>query len=343
MGLDNDCKGIVMFSFLKRKIDYADVPLEEIKFSGEDLFILMGGLDTGGVALPTDALPWEELEHGDWGEAWRRQVVNRYASTGLVDEEGRPQGALADAVYPFAKMGMCITAFANPGSKDPCVEMSIYNGKASILKTAPGGAGFTIASAGPEEAWASAFAEAFDVCQRFVPAERSWHGDYLMEPGDKGMNALILSGDRDAARNMAARKGFDVAPLMRVIEQVETSRVVDAVKMEVFDMRGAEPTIVTMPSGSFVVPVPENEAAVRVRMKTLTVYPECGWICTETIAPREGLPADWRDNPEAYQYLSRFFSGDALAATDLFDVVTDVRDCPKELGGVPSGQPCRTE
>ena len=35
----------------------------------------------------------------------------------------------------------------------------------------------------------------------------------------------------------------------------------------------AEPTIVTMPSGSFVVPVPENEDAVRVRMKTLTVYP----------------------------------------------------------------------
>ena len=74
----------------------------------------------------------------------------------------------------------------------------------------------------------------------------------------------------------------------------------------------------------------------------MSVLPEYGWVATETSAPRAGLPANWRERGEEYRLASRFFSGDLIADTDLFDFATDVRDCPAELGGIPSGQPCRT-
>ena len=331
-----------MFNFLKKKIDLADVPLSEIKFSDKDLFVLMGGLDLGSLVLNPRRFPWVDVEQGDAVETWRKTVVNRYEQPGHVDSEGKPVGELARLLYPLAKPGLVITGSRAGSLTSTDIEMAIFEDRATIVRSAPGSAGFTLEDAGASDAWASAFMRAFGLEGRFTPAPEPWHVDFLMNSTDKGLNSILLEKDVEEARSFAARKGFDAAPVIGIIERLKTSRSLVAVKLTALDMRNAVLEPIFTPSGTFTSFAPADESPVDMRVKRMTLLPEYGWATSETTAPREGLPADWRDHPE-YKLLSRFFSGDLLATDDLFDFATDVRDCPAELGGVPSGQPCRAQ
>ncbi len=327
--------------FKKKQVDLAGLPLEEIKFTSEDLFVLMGGFDIGSVAVNGRRFPWREVERGDEVARWRRQVVNRYAPAGLVDAEGRPQGRLAEVLRPFAKPGLGIVGSTRGSLSRFNVEMAIWGDEASFLSVAAGDGLFTVASAGAPDQWAASFARAFGLEGRFRLAERAWHCDFLMGPADKGLNTLLLGKDAAGIRDLAATKGFDARPLLDIVAGIEAAKSVDALKLTTIDLRGVELDRIETPSGTFANNVPAASSAIDMRVKRMSVLPEYGWVATETTAPRTGLPANWRERGEEYRLASRFFSGDLIADTDLFDFVTDVRDCPAELGGVPSGQPCR--
>ena len=328
-----------MLSFLKKRIDLADVPLSQVKFSAEDLFVLMGGFDLGSLVLHPRSFPWRDVARGA-AEAWRKTVVNRYELPGHVDATGKPVGELAKLLYPLAKPGLVITGSRAGGLSSIDIEMALFEDCATIVRAAPGKAGFTLEDAGAPDEWPRAFMDAFGLTGRFTPAAGPWHVDFLMNSTDKGLNAILLEKDAEAARRLAASKGFDAAPLLGIIEGLRAHRAVDAFKLTAIDMRNAELERVSAPTGTFTTIAPADESPVDMRVKRMALLPEYGWIASETTAPREGLPADWREHPE-YRLLSRFFSGDLLDTDDLFAFATDVRDCPAELGGVPSGQPCR--
>ncbi len=97
-----------MFEFLTRRhAAPAETPLSEVRFTREDLFVLMGGSDTGMFAADDDTIDFGKLEREGMG-AWRRDMATRLSPTGLVDAEGVPSDELAGALYPLNKPGIAV-------------------------------------------------------------------------------------------------------------------------------------------------------------------------------------------------------------------------------------------
>ena len=94
-----------MFEFLTRRhAAPAEMPLSEVRFTREDLFVLMGGSDTGMFAADDDTIDFGRLER-EGMDAWRRDMAARLSPTGLVDAEGAPSDELAEALYPPEQAG----------------------------------------------------------------------------------------------------------------------------------------------------------------------------------------------------------------------------------------------
>ena len=97
-----------MFEFLTRRhAAPAETPLSEVRFTREDLFVLLGGCDTGMFANGEFTIDFDWLErHGT--DSWRRDMAARLSPTGLVDAEGTPSDELAEALYPLNKPGVVV-------------------------------------------------------------------------------------------------------------------------------------------------------------------------------------------------------------------------------------------
>ena len=105
-----------MFEFLTRRhAAPAETPLSEVRFTREDLFVLLGGFDTGMFANGPYSTDLRSIElHG--ADPWRRDMAARLSSTGLVDAEGTPSDELVEALYPLNKPGVAIDDGASPQS-----------------------------------------------------------------------------------------------------------------------------------------------------------------------------------------------------------------------------------
>ena len=93
----------------KKKVDLASLSLEELRFSTEDLFVLLNGFDGCAVVvnplkLRLDLVEEKKPERGPW----RRAVVDRLAPSGWVDEEANPNPELARALRALGQMGVGI-------------------------------------------------------------------------------------------------------------------------------------------------------------------------------------------------------------------------------------------
>ena len=102
-----------MFEFLTRRhAAPAETPLSEVRFTREDLFVLLGGSDTGMLANGEYTIDFDQIErHG--ADPWRRDMAERLSPTGLVDAEGSPSDELASALYPLNKPGIVDVAILN--------------------------------------------------------------------------------------------------------------------------------------------------------------------------------------------------------------------------------------
>lgn len=151
-----------MFEFLTRRhAAPAETPLSEVRFTREDLFVLLGGCDTGMFANGEYAIDFDQIErHGT--DPWRRDMAARLSPTGLVDAEGIPSDELAEALYPLNKPGVVVDDGATPQSArerdERTVSAVLFEGSASAIRRLPGRrAGFSVASLGPEAYWDVAF------------------------------------------------------------------------------------------------------------------------------------------------------------------------------------------
>lgn len=86
--------------FGKRRDDLEVLPLEEVRFSTQDLLTLMGGFDAGMVACNTHNIDEDKVlkEHAH-RDVWKRDLVRHHHSSGWVDAEGSPKEELERAVH----------------------------------------------------------------------------------------------------------------------------------------------------------------------------------------------------------------------------------------------------
>ena len=131
-----------MFEFLTRRhAAPAEIPLSEVRFTREDLFVLLGGCDTGMFANGEYTIDFDQIErHGT--DPWRRDMAARLSPTGLVDAEGTPSDELAAALYPLNKPGIAVNDAPRPqrrGEREHrTVSAVFYDGAATAIRALPG-------------------------------------------------------------------------------------------------------------------------------------------------------------------------------------------------------------
>ena len=155
--------------FARKKTSLAELPLEEVRFSSENLFWLLGGNDACMVACGPMRLRLDivERDRPDLGP-WKRNLINRYSDAGWVDAEGNPCLELARAIDALGQMGVAIS-----------YEQNIRNRKAGVVLGERGAVGVVRASGVrggwylrpfPEDRslWPARFREIFpavDICE----------------------------------------------------------------------------------------------------------------------------------------------------------------------------------
>ena len=103
-----------MFEFLTRRhAAQAEIPLSEVRFTREDLFVLLGGCDTGMLANGEFTIDFDQLERRGT-DPWRRDMAERLSPTGLVDAEGVPSDELEIAIRPLNKPGEVLDDGSTP-------------------------------------------------------------------------------------------------------------------------------------------------------------------------------------------------------------------------------------
>ncbi|MCI6843611.1 MAG: hypothetical protein MR874_02470, partial [Coriobacteriaceae bacterium] len=91
----------------RKRMDLARLPLEELRFSTEDLFVLLNGYDGCAVVVNIYRLRLDRIaEVKPERNEWRRAVVERYAPSGWVDGEANPNPELARALAALGQMGV---------------------------------------------------------------------------------------------------------------------------------------------------------------------------------------------------------------------------------------------
>ncbi|MEF2845801.1 MAG: hypothetical protein U0O24_04035, partial [Eggerthellaceae bacterium] len=94
--------------FNKRKPK--DIPIDEFVFSPEDIFVLLGGFDPAMFACNIYTMNLSRIaEERPDREEWRRKMIKRFQPHGLVDEEGNPCPALAEALAPLRAREIVVT------------------------------------------------------------------------------------------------------------------------------------------------------------------------------------------------------------------------------------------
>lgn len=199
-----------MFEFLTRRhAAPAETPLSEVRFTREDLFVLLGGCDTGMFANGEYTIDFDQIErHGT--DPWRRDMAARLSPTGLVDAEGIPSDELAEALYPLNKPGISVNDAPMPqapGDRDRrTVSMVVFDGHASAIKsvgTRRGGFNMVPLPAG--EGLDAAF-RSLVLAPKLCHAERRQR---LFFESNPEVGRRITSGDVAWARDRCADRGED--------------------------------------------------------------------------------------------------------------------------------------
>lgn len=203
-----------MFEFLTRRHAVpAETPLSEVRFTREDLFVLLGGFDTGMFANGPYSTDLSAIERYGAGP-WRRDMAARLSPTGLVDAEGIPSDELAEALYPLNKPGVVVDDGATPQSArerdERTVSAVLFEGSASAIRRLPGRrAGFSVASLGPEAYWDVAF-RGLVGCP---PLASPWEGQVVVTPPEPEVGSALRRGDELYLRGLCAKCGGDAEAL----------------------------------------------------------------------------------------------------------------------------------
>ncbi|OFK22492.1 hypothetical protein [Olsenella sp. HMSC062G07] len=202
-----------MSLFKKRSVDLGALTLEELPFSGRDLFVLLGGLDTTLVIKAGLGMVLEEvLELKPYEDLWKRDLVNRLQPSGWVDAEGNPNPELAAALAPLGSLGVAISNARKGDSRTRGVVLA-GDSASGIVRSA--GKIFHLTPFPREKkGWDGTFRRIFDKERYpFYPAARDWHATFV-EPKGEDIASAFLRNDKEYIRAYAERRGVEAEPLL---------------------------------------------------------------------------------------------------------------------------------
>ena len=203
--------------FNKRKPK--DIPIDEFVFSPEDIFVLLGGFDPAMFACNIYTMNLSRIaEERPDREEWRRKMIKRFQPHGLVDEEGNPCPALAEALAPLRAREIVVT---NGPERTRTIEMrtielAVAGGRATTLVSERGVLsgriqGFRIVPLGTDRsAWNKWLAETLETQEIMDAVDASYYpfvGTQILDAQGNGAGmehgnifTAIKHGDRDTAK-----------------------------------------------------------------------------------------------------------------------------------------------
>lgn len=293
--------------FKKRKVDLTAMPLEKVRLSSEDLFTLMGGMDTCMVACNPKTIDFALVAaQNPQRDAWRRNVVNRYQGFGLVDAGGNPNEELGRALAALSAAGVAVFD-GKVGDSTSGVVVS-EQGACGIVKAPGFGGGFFLRPF-PEDrvAWPAAFRQVFaEKDYPFSAAPSSLHMAFPAQPGERFMD-LCAHGETQAIRDLTARKGVPAEPFLDL-----SQKMLHPYRVQVMDFGGCQLDVGMGWSNPL-------KATGPIRIKRAVVFPDAGCVWGDCNSPLPGYPKDWFSNLRQYRVESAFYSMDFVASGDLLD------------------------
>ena len=262
-----------MFEFLTRRhAAPAETPLSEVRFTREDLFVLLGGCDTGMFANGSRTIDFNQIERRGT-DPWRRDMAERLSPTGLVDAEGAPSDELAAALFPLNKPGVAIDDGGSPQSArerdSRTISAVFYMESGTAIRRLPGRRpGFAIVPLGAEGGWDASF-RGIICCP---PLEPSWKGPTVYGPEDRALGEAMLRGD-EARLRAYCRYGGNVDALCEFSAALASNSGMLRSMWEfiVADYRGSKFDT----SLGFSIPQASSPSCW---IKTARVFPGCGVV-----------------------------------------------------------------
>lgn len=306
-----------MFEFLKRRhAAPAEAPLAEARFSSEDLFVLLGGGDSGQFAVDEYAVDFDRWAR-EGAAAWRRAMAARLAPTGLVDASGEPCGELAEALWPLNKPGVTVedgSPRLSARERDGrAVSAVFYQGRATALRRAPGRrGGFTVHPLGGPDGWDARF-RGLSFISPVGPAPIP---ERIVCKTDPAIGEAIVRNDAAWLDAFCARHGSDGRALRDFAARLAGDRRLrgEHRRLVSVDLRAS----VFDESLGFTVPVPNGDLC---RSKCVRCFPPVGAFITCAFAVK--TPGD--------EEMAEFGVIDFVAGGTLLDYMFDFYDYPDEL------------
>lgn len=320
--------------FARKKTSLAELPLEEVRFSSEDLFCLLGGNDTCMVACGPAMLRLDHVTRDRPDkDVWRRNLVNRYSPAGWVDDEGNPCPELARVIGALAQMGVAISYDKDYANRKLGVVIG-ERGAAGIVK-APGFGGGWYLRPFPEDRaeWGARFREIFSPEKfPFDPAAREYHAAFA-EPEEENVFQAFVEGDEPYVRAYALRHGLDPDALSDMGGAIYRSS--NRTRLFVADYTGCEPDLSM--GWRYVA-----ESVGPCRFRRVMLLPEIGAVLSDCNAWHPGMPENWLADVKRYREASGFYSFDFYESGDLFEALSSVPTYPEsEATGEDPGLPAR--
>lgn len=307
--------------FKKKSVEMAQLSVEQVRFSNEDLFCLLGGIDSCMVACNSANMALQDAaEKISANGEWRRTLINRYQGSGWVDNTGTPNDELARALEPLKRSGIAIadSVFAKDRRigfvfSDDCaggvVRMSGRNG-GYCLRTFPQ----------DKSLWSSRFREIMtEDVYPFGPAQCEVHATIVEGPNENFMRACN-KGDTDFARNSARFHGFDEDFAAELAHAVGGSA--KRFLLYVNDFRDTVPGTsrgwrnVAESTGHYI-------------MRRAFVVPVLGAVISGYNGWHAGVPEDWILNPKEWKEATTYISVDSYPSGDLYEALTDIKPYPQ--------------
>ena len=306
-----------MFEFLTRRhAAPAETPLSEVRFTREDLFVLLGGCDTGMFANGEFTIDFDWIERRGT-DPWRRDMAARLSPTGLVDAEGTPSDELEIAIRPLNKPGVVIDDGPTPqaaGEREVrTVSAVLYEGNGTAIKRLPGRrAGFNIVPLGPEAEWDVVF-RLLSGIGALCHAEKS---ERIVSGVDPKIGESIVRNDAGWLRSFCADHGSDGSALVDFAARLSSDRGLRSSKRYIVsaDYRGC-----TF-DGSLGFSIPQGNSE-SFKAKCACAFPSAGVFLTSA-------EAFARHGDES---LTEFSVIDFVSEGTLLDYMLDFYEYPEEL------------
>ena len=301
--------------FSKKKVKLEELPLEQVRFSSEDLFCLLGGNDACMVACGPMQLRLDIVERDRPDkDVWRRNLVNRYAPSGWVDAEGNPCPELARVIDALGQMGVAISYEQNIRKREIGV-VAGEKGAAGVVKVPGFGGGWYLRPFPDDRSqWAARFREVLPASKLpFEPASREYHAT-VVEPEEENVAQAFAGGDEPYARAYALRHGLDPDALAEMARAL--GKDFDRPRIFVSDLTNCEPDL---SMGWRYV----GEARGHVRCRRVMLVPEIGAIFSNCSAWSPSVSESWlSENISSIRDKTDFYSFDFYRSGDLFEALS---------------------